>query len=473
MGGLYAEELCLQTHTDKNTPIKQIPTETMNDLYNQLIQFLNIFKTQQFNPQLITENDTTIDILPIPFTYYTQKNYQFIQLETFTQGLAKLISNTPQSKKTETTDNITPKKERLQRQLTQQEATIQKFKHSIDEKKQQGDLLYLHFQPITNLLTDITKILPKKDKQTDITHINQNPLVKHFDPTEKKIILTLTDNENNTHEIPINYRKTVAENANIAYTTSKKLQKKLSRAQDEIEKTKQKIINIENQQKTLQTPQKKPPEKKYWFERFHWCQSCQGNLIIAGKDAKSNDYLVKKYLKEGDRYVHADIHGAPSCIIKQQNLLNQPTPITQETINEACTFAASYSKAWNQYAEAQVYWVLPEQVSKTPQSGEFVPKGAFIIRGKRNYIRSPLELAIGQILIEKKKKTMCAPKTTIAHYTQDYITIKPGSTSKNILAKKIAQIMDIPITEVHPLLPSGKSDITEINGYKNQEKVSQ
>ena len=68
---------------------------------------------------------------------------------------------------------------------------------------------------------------------------------------------------------------------------------------------------------------------------------------------------------------------------------------------------------------------------------------------------------------------MCAPKTTITHYTKDYILIKPGSTSKNILAKQIAHIMDIPLADIHPLLPSGKSDINEIHGYTNQEKESQ
>ena len=51
-----------------------------------------------------------------------------------------------------------------------------------------------------------------------------------------------------------------------------------------------------------------------------------------------------------------------------------------------------------------------------------------------------------------------------------FIIIKPGSTTKNDLAKKIATLMNISIAEIHQLLPSGKSDISEIHGYTNQNR---
>jgi predicted ribosome quality control (RQC) complex YloA/Tae2 family protein len=466
MGGLYAEELCMRANIDKNISTKQLSDETINHLFFKLTELLDIFKNHQFTPQLITDNEDIIDILPISFEIYT-KTKNIISLDTFTDGLAKLIPETSQNINQKPTDAISPKQQRLQRQLTQQQETIKEFKKTIELKKRHGDLLYFHFQPITELLDHITKTLPKKDKETDLHYIRQNPLVKYFEPTAKELILILTDNENNSYDVPINFRKTVAENANIAYTTSKKNQKKLQRAKEEIEKTKYKLITLETQQKELTPKEQEKIIKKFWFEKYHWCQSRQGNLIIAGKDAKTNEYLVKKHLKEGDRYVHADIHGAPSCIVKKHTPTNQPTTINQDTLTEASIFAASYSKAWNQFVEEQVYWVLPEQVSKTSQTGEFVPKGAFVIRGKRNYIRSPLELALGRIEIENVPKTMCAPTITISHYTKKYIVIKPGSNTKNDLAKKISTIMNLSIAEVHQLLPSGQSDIVEIHGYVN------
>ncbi|MBU0623454.1 MAG: DUF814 domain-containing protein, partial [Candidatus Thermoplasmatota archaeon] len=46
-------------------------------------------------------------------------------------------------------------------------------------------------------------------------------------------------------------------------------------------------------------------------------------------------------LEAGDRYANADIHGAPSVVVKMKG------DITEKTLYEACEFAVATSKAWN------------------------------------------------------------------------------------------------------------------------------
>lgn len=53
-----------------------------------------------------------------------------------------------------------------------------------------------------------------------------------------------------------------------------------------------------------------------WFEKFNWFISSENYLVIAGRDGQQNEILVRRYLRSGDVYVHADIHGATSIIIK-------------------------------------------------------------------------------------------------------------------------------------------------------------
>jgi hypothetical protein len=56
--------------------------------------------------------------------------------------------------------------------------------------------------------------------------------------------------------------------------------------------------------------------------------------VIAGRDAQQNEMLYKRYFRKGDIYVHADIHGAATCIIKNSN----PDPETlppPRTLSEA------------------------------------------------------------------------------------------------------------------------------------------
>ena len=210
--------------------------------------------------------------------------------------------------------------------------------------------------------------------------------------------------------------------------------------------------------------------KKFWFENFRWFISSEGNIIIGGKDSVSNERIVKKYLKQGDRYAHADIIGAPSCIIKNIDINNKTIPINEKTLMEACIFSGCYSKAWSQYSEVQSYWVLPEQVSKTPQSGEYVPKGAFIIRGKRNYCKCNLEMAIGEIYIDNIKKIMGGPIQSVKNYTNKFVLLKPGNMKKNIAAEKISKGFETSIDIIMKILPPGNVSIIESFGLNLDSK---
>jgi predicted ribosome quality control (RQC) complex YloA/Tae2 family protein len=56
--------------------------------------------------------------------------------------------------------------------------------------------------------------------------------------------------------------------------------------------------------------------KQLWFEKFYWFISSDNYIIVSGRDAQQNELIVKRYLQKGDLYVHADIVGASSCVIK-------------------------------------------------------------------------------------------------------------------------------------------------------------
>ena len=56
--------------------------------------------------------------------------------------------------------------------------------------------------------------------------------------------------------------------------------------------------------------------KKMWFEKFYWFVSSSGQLVLGGRDARQNELLVKRYLRASDLYVHADVHGASSVVIR-------------------------------------------------------------------------------------------------------------------------------------------------------------
>jgi predicted ribosome quality control (RQC) complex YloA/Tae2 family protein len=236
---------------------------------------------------------------------------------------------------------------------------------------------------------------------------------------------------------------------------------KIKGGEQAIKSTLQKIDG-EDEKKPLHSLMK--IKKTYWFENYRWFISSNGNIIVAGKNAKTNDRLVKKHLEKDDLYVHADFHGAPSCIIKSLDVKNNKRNIDEKTIEEACIFAVIYSRAWKQGGNSNAYWVYPYQVSKTPQSGEFLPKGAFIIRGKRNYQKCKLELAIGKIYIEGQQKLMGGPVTAVKKITNHYIVFSPGNKTKEEITKYLTSFFKVSIEDIQSILPSGK--ITKLEESK-------
>lgn len=131
---------------------------------------------------------------------------------------------------------------------------------------------------------------------------------------------------------------------------------------------------------TVTTIQK--ARKVYWFEKFLWFISSENYLVIAGRDQQQNEMIVKRYLRAGDIYVHADLHGATSCVIKNPS----GDPIPPRTLTEAGTMSVCYSAAWDAKIITSAWWVHHHQVSKTAPTGEYLTTGSFMIRGKKNFL---------------------------------------------------------------------------------------
>lgn len=143
------------------------------------------------------------------------------------------------------------------------------------------------------------------------------------------------------------------------------------------------------QEKALLHPIRKP----MWFEKFVWFISSDGYLVIGGKDAQQNEFVYKKYLRKGDVYCHADLHGASSVIIKN-NPKTPDAPIPPATLAQAGSLAVCSSEAWDSKAGMSAWWVNADQVSKSAPSGEFLPTGSFMVRGKKNFL-PPAQLLLG------------------------------------------------------------------------------
>jgi hypothetical protein len=81
--------------------------------------------------------------------------------------------------------------------------------------------------------------------------------------------------------------------------------------------------------------------------------------------------------------------------------------------------------------------VDPDQVSKTPESGEYLEKGGFAIRGDRTYFEdTPVGVAVG-ITCEPETRVIGGPAAPIEEQAETSIRVEPGKFAQNDIAKRL------------------------------------
>ena len=337
------------------------------------------------------------------------------------------------------------KKNQLDKILSVQQDTLEKYKKQQDGYKKIGDAIYLQYSNIDEILQTLLRARKKNISWKEITH--QLTKVKQKDPTLAQLLGKINSSKGtiqinlDVKTIEVDFRKTATEIANVYYEKAKKASRKIKPAEEAILVTQEKIGTLKQdiEEQTISDAITLKRRKRSWFEKYHWTISENNFLIIGGTDISSNDEVAKKRMKRDDLFFHADVQGAPYTILVKDSSKEK---VTEEDINLAATLAASFSSAWKAgYGAIDVYYVPAENVSFSAPSGEYIPKGGVMVRGTRNYIRGvQLSLAIGYEEYEHNVRVIYGSEKQIKKYSPLVIIIKPGSVSKGKIAKQIQNI---------------------------------
>lgn len=470
LGSLYAEEIIERANNfekiDKNTPNSKLTDSQKTIIYKEFKKLFDNLKNKSVKAQIVKKYGKE-DVIALDLVKY--KDFEKKYYDSFNEACDEFYSKKINTGIKDVKEAAWNKKvNKFEKRLKLQQETLDNFAKTIEESQYKGELIYSNYTSIENMVSTVNSARSKDYSFNEIgktlKKAKKNGMqdAQIYESIDKMGVLTL--NINNT-KIDINPKLTIPENAEIYYEKAKKAKRKRKGALIAIENTKKQLEKIKTKKdiamENITTPKKRVKKNFKWYEKLRWFISSEGFLVIAGRDANSNEMIVKKYLETNDIYLHADIHGASSTVIK----LNKQE-LTDQVIKESGEFAASFSSAWSKgFSTQDVYWVHPEQVSKTPEAGEFVKKGSFIIRGHRNYIRSAkVKLAIG-IVDYEGKRIMVGPIESVESHCQNYIVIKPGYTKKEAIAKKILHKINendiLTLDDIIRVLPSGKCDIDE------------
>lgn len=286
--------------------------------------------------------------------------------------------------------------------------------------------------------------------------------------------------------LKLDLNKTVEQNINNLYTIIKKNKAKIKKIQEVIleQNSKQDKINKEEEKKKqIRENTLKTLKLNEWFTRFRWFITSNGLLVIGGRDATSNEVIIKKYSLESETIFHSTLAGSPFFVVKNNpgdlknkliNSLLKKNEFNEEIISEVADATLSYSKAFEKYADIDVFYVKGDQVTKTAESGEYLSKGSFVIRGKRNIVKAKAQVAIGLLSDNDNVYVVGGPFSAISTYSDILVKVVPGSIKKKSdIAKKIRKILEtkfykknkkrlvVDVNEIINFLPNGKCSIKQ------------
>lgn len=248
-------------------------------------------------------------------------------------------------------------------------------------------------------------------------------------------------------EIVLNVRKRLEENAAEYFERAKKERRKLEGAQKALERNRAALAVLQKDE--TKARKATPAESRRWYEKFRWFVSSEGFLCVGGRDATSNEIVVRKHTRPDDILFHAELEGSPFFSVQCEG--KAPG---EQTLQEAAIATASFSRGWRLgLSYLDVYHVKPEQVSKEARAGEYLGKGAFMIHGKKSVLPAKIALAVGSC----EGRVVCGPPEAVRKSCGKAVLLRQGRMKASEAAKKIRKRLQLEaaLDDIIRALPSG------------------
>jgi predicted ribosome quality control (RQC) complex YloA/Tae2 family protein len=156
LGGVYAEELCLISKTDKNLKPNQLSDKEVDSIFNAA----TTLQSAPVEPSIIfkTEEKKDIkDIVPIKIRFY--ESLPFESAESFNKALDTILTTKSEEKAIESTESAARTKiDKVEEMIRQQEQRITGLEKSEQDNQRKGEIIYENYPLVEQALARIKEL---------------------------------------------------------------------------------------------------------------------------------------------------------------------------------------------------------------------------------------------------------------------------------------------------------------------------
>ncbi|WP_435066521.1 ribosome rescue protein RqcH [Haloplanus sp. C73] len=465
-GGLYGEELCSRAGVEKTLDISEAGDDDYQALYDAIGRIADRLRDGDFDPRVYLEDDRVVDVTPFPLEERDGLDEE--AYDSFNAAVDAYFDRLQREPEEETTESSRPDFEseiaKQERIIEQQEGAIEGFEEQAETERERAEELYAHYDLVDEIISTVRSALDSGESWDDIEEtldagaergIPAAEAVVDIDPQNGVLTVDLDGTR-----VPVDPSMGVEKNANERYQEAKRVEEKKEGALAAIENTREELAAVKQRREEWEaededeseTESEEEPadidwlsrssvpikQPEHWYEDFRWFHTSDDFLVVGGRNADENEALVKKYMESNDRFFHTQAHGGPVTVLKATGPSEKAREVDfpDSSLREAAQFAVAYSSVWKDGRFAgDAYMVEPDQVSKTPESGEYIEKGGFVIRGDRTYFRDvSASVAVG-IQCEPETRVIGGPPAAIEPRATTTLRLEPGKYAQNDAAK--------------------------------------
>jgi predicted ribosome quality control (RQC) complex YloA/Tae2 family protein len=417
----------------ENKKIDELSMDDLKNLFDDLI-FLISNVTNGVGHEgciILDENNNPIDVSPfVPPSVNPERIKNFSSYsDAVDEFLNNLIVNSDVSKNLDI------------------EKRIELLEHDLQEQEKAKDLVIsksAKLRDFANLLmqqTDVVMNIENYLFQKIILDFNAKTL-----NIKGKYFLEIVD-----EKMPLDLGNfNIPKLSSSLFNLAKEMERGLITIENVQSKLVEQIDKLKQQKNKKQLSTVKVLSNKEWYEKYRWFFTSDNLLAIGGKDASSNSVIIRKHLTENDYVFHAEVHGSPFFVL--QNANNSNTDISQ-SILEVSQATVSFSRSWRDaLSSSDAYWVFSSQLKMGAPTGQYLPKGSFVIDGKRSFVKNlEIKLAVGLSFMGDKSLIIVGPYHAVKKRSVCVRTVLPSGLDVVKASKKIkADFVDYSIKNDFP-----------------------
>ena len=181
LGGVYAEEVCLLSKTDKNISPQNISSENAKSILNSIKNLLN----KKTNPKIYFDTSQIADAVPFELEFYSK--FEEKDFDKFGNALGFYYSHAIPKKKSEHEKKLAG----LKRILDEQTAAVEQLKNEEIELREKGELIFHKYSLIKEIIDELNKASKTHSWKEIREKLKEHKIIKEINEKERYVVIDI------------------------------------------------------------------------------------------------------------------------------------------------------------------------------------------------------------------------------------------------------------------------------------------